>query len=240
MNETKFRGLCANFVIIFVLALAFSVSVVATIDQSTEQVNNAIYGGKTDGNEVALMFNVYENTQNALKIAETLDEYGFCATFFVGGTWVARNGDALLKLASSGFEIGNHGYMHRDHATLTLEQNLDEIRVCQRLIDATLSTLPNYKNCMLFAPPSGSLGNAMFQACEQSGYKVIMWTRDTIDWRDHDVSLIYERAIKNVKSGDLILMHPTDCTVEALPKILDYLKSRNLKADKVSNVITNL
>ena len=64
-----------------------------------------------------------------------------------------------------------------------------------------------------------------------------MWTRDTIDWRDKDADIIFERAIKDVKAGDLILMHPTDATVTALPRILSHLKSQNLKVDVVSKVI---
>ena len=48
---------------------------------------------------------------------------------------------------------------------------------------------------------------------------------------------VYERATKNLKAGDIILMHPTDATVTALPKILEYIKSQNLKADVVSKVI---
>lgn len=32
-------------------------------------------------------------------------------------------------------------------------------------------------------------------------------------------------------------MHPTDATVAALPRILEYIKSQNLVADTVSNVI---
>lgn len=77
----------------------------------------------------------------------------------------------------------------------------------------------------------------MFDACKQLEYKVIMWTRDTIDWRDHDADIIYQRAIRDIKAGDLILMHPTDQTVAALPRILDYIKSVKLSADVVSNVI---
>ena len=57
--------------------------------------------------------------------------------------------------------------------------NEDEILVTQKLIDSALSSLPDYQNCKLFAPPSGSIGNKMFEACKKLDYKVIMWTRDT-------------------------------------------------------------
>ena len=142
-----------------------------------------------------------------------------------------------MKLSSQGHEIGNHGYSHQDHAKLNVQRNIEEIRVTEKLIDSYLYALPDYTNSKLFAPPSGSMSNAMFDACKNLGYTVIMWTHDTIDWRDKNPDLIYERATKNLKSGDLILMHPTDATVKALPKILDYVRSQNLNADVVSNVI---
>ena len=239
MNETRFRTFCANFVILATLLLTFGIAFVATYPEQipSQTVNNAIYEGNQDSGSVSLMFNVYENTQNVKKIAALLDEYGFKTTFFVGGVWAAKNQDVLLHLGADGFEIGNHGYMHRDHAKLNLKQNEDEILVTQKIIDAALCALPDYQNCKLFAPPSGSIGGKMFDACNKLDYKVIMWTRDTIDWRDKDANVIYERAIKDVKAGDLILMHPTDATVTALPKILEYIKSQNLKVDVVSNVI---
>lgn len=239
MKESQFRTFFANFVIIAVLMLSFGLSFVLTYPKESDvkTVNNAVYEGNKNSASVALMFNVYENADNVLKIATVLENYGFNATFFVGGSWVAKNQDTLLRLASMGFEIGNHGYLHRDHAHLDCEQNKKEIRLTEKLIQSILCDLPSYESSRLFAPPSGSLGNAMFKACEELGFKVIMWTRDTIDWRDKDADLIYERAIKNLQGGDLILMHPTDCTVQALPKILDYIKSNGFSADTVSNVI---
>ena len=49
-----------------------------------------------------------------------------------------------------------------------------------------------------------------------------MWSKDTIDWRDKDTNLIYSRATKNLSNGDLVLMHPTKNTVDALPKIIKF------------------
>jgi predicted xylanase/chitin deacetylase len=222
-----------------ILLLVFGVSFVAAypVEEKIEQVNNAVYNGKTDCGKIALTFNVYERADNVAKIAEILDEYGFKSTFFVGGCWAAKNGDTLLRLASSSHEIGNHGYSHLDHAKLSRKRNEEEIRITEKVIDSSLSSLPDYANSKLFAPPSGSMSNAMFDACKELGYTVIMWTRDTIDWRDHNPDLIFERATKNLKAGDIILMHPTDATVAALPRILEYIKSQNLVADTVSNVI---
>ena len=239
-NKTKYNKITAlaNLIIVLVLMGTFSVAIIAVAPwQATTEPASAIFVGDEASGKVGLMFNVYENAEIALNIAKTLDEHGFHATFFVGGKWVERNGTAVLSLYNMGMELGNHGYLHRDHKELSYERNVDEILLTERLLDAHLKGFHEYKNSKLFAPPSGSYGKNMFSACEDLGYKVIMWTRDTIDWRDHDPDLIYERAVKNIKSGDLVLMHPTKETLSALPRILEYIKSQNLAVDIVSNVI---
>lgn len=89
----------------------------------------------------------------------------------------------------------------------------------------------------LFAPPSGAYSSVTLDASEDMGYKTIMWSKDTIDWRDHDTELICKRATDNIKGGDLILMHPTENTAEALPEIIGKIKAEGLEMLGVSDVL---
>ena len=231
-------ALISNLVIVTVLVVSFSVAYLAA--DKTREVNvasKAIYQGDETKGKVALMFNVYERTDNVEKIMAIFEEYGYLTTFFVGGCWVAKNADAVVKMHTAGFEVGNHGYLHRDHAKLNYDENVKEIRLTGRLVSTILKDFDDFDRLTLFAPPSGSIGEPMMKAAEDLGYKVIMWTRDTIDWRDQDADLIFTRATDNLKAGELILLHPTDATVQALPRILDYVKIVGLQADIVSNVI---
>ena len=86
----------------------------------------------------------------------------------------------------------------------------------------------------LFAPPSGAYSENTVDAAEQLGYKVIMWSKDTIDWRDRDQTLIYSRATKDVSGGDLVLMHPTAETSAALPSVLREYAEQGLEQVPVS------
>ena len=243
MSERRFRLVISNIIICTVLAVVLT-SAIVMLNPDTPvsvEVNSAIYEGNPESGRVALMFNVYEGTEHVEKIAALFSERGWNTTFFVGGKWAERNGDTLLRLAADGFELGNHGYLHRDHATLGMQANRDEILLTERLMKATLKGLdPAAIDAAvppLFAPPSGSMGDNMFRVCEALGYKVVMWTRDTIDWRDHDAKLIATRALDGIKAGDLILMHPTEKTVEALPEILDKIAAAGLVADTVTATI---
>ena len=74
-------------------------------------------------------------------------------------------------------------------------------------------------------------------AAESLGLKTVMWSRDTIDWRDKDVSLVVKRATENAAGGDLVLMHPKEHTLRALPQVLGYYEKAGLKAVTVSENI---
>lgn len=243
MKERRFRIITANVIISATLALVLAAALFSVIPDGNADVpaGKAVYSGDPDGGKVSLMVNVYEGTEFVEQIAALLAERGWSTTFFVGGKWAEKNGDTLLKLAADGFELGNHGYLHRDHATLSADNNRAEILITERLLAATLSGLGEEAAAAamprLFAPPAGSMGSAMFEACDELGYTVVMWTRDTIDWRDHDAALITQRAVKDLAGGDLILMHPTAATVEALPAILDAIAAAGLAVAPVSETI---
>ena len=232
MSKRHLSTIFTNFAIILVLGILFVSTIYGTTEVAAVKTNDAVYSGNKDSDKLSLMINVYWGTEYIEKIMDVFDEYGFKTTFFVGGKWVEQNGELLKKMYDRGFEIANHGYLHRDASSINEEQNRQEIIITEKLIKSIIG----YET-KLFAPPSGDLSDAMFKVAKAEGYKVIMWTRDTIDWRDKNADLVYERAIKDAKSGDLVLMHPTAHTLEALPKILNALKEKNLKVDIVSNVI---
>ncbi len=200
---------------------------------ATDRFESEIYRvGNEDSQGVSLMFNVYWGTEEVYKILEILNEYQARATFFIGGCWADDNVECLRTIYAQGHEIGNHGYFHKDHDSLNLLQNQKEIAECNRFIELAIGETPK-----LFAPPSGAYNSDTLVAVKALNMKTILWSRDTIDWRDKDVSLIYTRATKDIKSGDLILMHPMKETAMALEDILKYYKNNHLKVITVSENI---
>ncbi len=191
-----------------------------------------IYNGSRERAEVSLMFNVYEGSDVVLGILDVLDKYDAKSTFFVGGCWADDNGEILVKILEKGHEIGNHGYFHLDHKKLDVSRNEEEILTCHKMVKSLSGV-----DMVLFAPPSGSFSTNTLTVCEKLGYKTIMWTKDTIDWRDKDENLVFKRATQNVENGDLILMHPKTHTLKSLDKILQKYKELGIKAVTVSQCI---
>ena len=235
MNKKGFfQSVIANVVLIavfFVVALVGFLPESATPIWSTKNIK-AYYNGNQSKRCVSIMFNVYENTQVVNAIIDVLNERGIKATFFVGGCWADDNAQTLVRLVNDGHEIANHGYFHKDHKKLNYQQNAEEIRLTASIVKA----LCGYET-KLFAPPSGSYSQTTLQVAEDLGYKTIMWSKDTIDWRDSDQKKLIERATKNATGGDLVLMHPKEHTLKALPKILDYYYSIGLNVVTVSENI---
>lgn len=201
------------------LCLAPAEKEISTHGEGTEIYRSA----GENGAGVSLMFNVYWGTDEVYRILETLEEYGGKATFFIGGSWADDNVDCLQAIYDAGHEIGNHGYFHKDHAKLDLVQNQKEISDCNRFIELAIGVKPT-----LFAPPSGAYGDYTLTASNALGMKTILWSKDTIDWRDKNAAVIYSRATKNVKAGDFILVHPMKETADALEDILKYYETNSL------------
>ncbi|NCA92044.1 polysaccharide deacetylase [bacterium] len=229
-KNSVFVHIVTNIVII---AILFGLYIACVPPYGAAVANAPIYRGDTESNKVAIMVNVYQGSNYVEEILLILEKYQVTCTFFVGGCWAEKNMD-LLREMSKIAEIGNHGYLHLDHAKLSYNQNLEEIVLCDKLITQVTGVKSN-----LFAPPSGSIGDNMLKVCESLDYRVIMWSKDTIDWRDKDSSLVYKRATKDAQSGDMILMHPTEHTVKALPEVIQYYQKNNLTPVTVSEIIDN-
>lgn len=233
-NEKKFvHGTCNVLLGIAVLCI-FALTIFVPILPQTAQTFAPIYNGDRESGKVSLMINVYWGTEYLDDMLKTLGEEGVKTTFFVGGCWVAKNGEKLEKIYNLGHEIGNHGYNHKDHKKLSQEAQRREIETTHKLVKSIIGTEMN-----LFAPPSGSYNKTTLSVASELGYKTIMWSRDTIDWRDKDSSLVLSRATKDIKAGDLILMHPTEHTSKALRDIIKTLKSKGLTVATVSEVLGN-
>lgn len=221
-----------NSIIVSILIVLIAVAIPFSTQVKTSANPNVIYNGDTSQNKVCFMINVYWGTEYINDMLDVFDLYNVKTTFFVGGSWFAKNVEMAKEIYTRGHEIGNHGYNHKDHDKINAQQNYDEIHKTHLLVSANLGIEMN-----LFAPPSGAFNDTTINTATDLGYKMIMWTHDTIDWRDKNTDLIIKRATKNLSNGDLILMHPTKNTLEALSYILAYAENNGFIPTTVSDTL---
>ncbi len=222
----------ANVVIISMFAMLIGISISNVQAISTMADSRVIYSGDTSKNNVCFMVNVYEGNEYVLNMLDILDAYNVKTTFFVGGCWAVNNLDIVKEIYARGHEIGNHGFYHKDQDSLDFNQNVQEIETCHKVLSENLGIEMN-----LFAPPSGAYNLATVDAAVSLGYSTIMWTHDTIDWRDQDADLIFKRATRSLDNGNLVLMHPTKATVDAFANILSHAINNGFNVTTVSNCL---
>lgn len=230
-KEKLLRYVVSNFVIVLVVGGIFVTTLLFIPSSDVSAADDAIRkGSSTDS--VSLMINVYWGTEYIQPMLDTMRGSGVKATFFVGGSWAEDNEEVLKSIYIEGHEIGSHGYLHKSHSKLSRAGNYSEIDVTHKLVKGILGIDMN-----LFAPPSGDYSAVTVEVAKELGYKTILWTEDTIDWRDQDKDKIYKRATEDIKGGNLILMHPTAKTAEALPDIISKIKSEGYSLRTVSEVL---
>jgi probable sporulation protein (polysaccharide deacetylase family) len=203
---------------------------------SLEQLGaHPIYRGNPKKPAISFMVNVAWGNEHLEKILQTLDQYGVKTTFFLDGSWVTKYPELAKKIAERGHEIGNHAYSHPDMSKLGADRIRQEIGKTQAVIEKTLGIKPT-----LFAPPSGAFNQQVVKiAHDEFHMKTILWTADTVDWRNPPVADMVKRVRANMGNGVLVLMHPTVPSSRGLAQLLESAKKQGLQATTVSEVISS-
>lgn len=231
----------SSFVGIFFLLL---VGIVAErwIIASDVPISRPIEQIKTDQLVMALTINVDWGEEYIPEMLDVLDQGKARATFFVTGRWAKKNPELLKIISDRGHQIENHGYSHPHPDQLSIKANQEEIKKTESIIERIIG-----KKTHLYAPPYGEKGASGLRAADALGYQTILWTLDTVDWRANSTAEIIAKRIVNPsiqfgvmpdKSGAIVLMHPKENTVRALPVILDQLARDGFTFQTLDGLIT--
>ena len=67
---------------------------------------------------------------------------------------------------------------------------------------------------------------------------MILWSADTIDWREGSTAdVIHQRIMEKESDGAIVLMHPKEETVKALPGLIDAIRQKGIEPVKLSDMI---
>lgn len=201
--------------------------------KETFNYDDVYYKGTIDEKIIAFTCNVDWGNEYIPEMLNIFKENNIKITFFVTGRWAEKNPELLKMIYDDGHEIGNHGYLHRDYNKLNYNDNREEIYKADIIITEILGVKPKY-----FAPPSGAYNSDTVKAAKDLGYKVIMWSIDTIDWRkDSTKDKIISRVLNKHHNSAIVLMHPKEETIKALPVIIQDLKGKGYKIGCISDII---
>ncbi|HDP70106.1 MAG TPA: polysaccharide deacetylase family protein [Actinobacteria bacterium] len=194
---------------------------------------------------VCLTFDDGPSLKHTPQVLDILKKKGVKGTFFVTGIYVDKYPEIAKRIVEEGHDIGNHTYNHRGMAS-GKRTILSELAKTDEAIRRATGA-----RTRLFRPPRGFLGGAARKLLLNEGYKVILWTLSTLDWRRVKPKTILRRVKLFVHNGAIILFHDNGSlfgcktskrtgTVKALPQVIDFLKSEGYKMITVSDMLRSL
>lgn len=196
------------------------------------RMKEPIYQGNTGKKVIAITVNVDWGEEY---IPAMLDEFAkneAKATFFVTGVWAEKNPDILKKINEAGHSIQNHGYKHLHFNSLSEQEAIKQIKKAEDVIYKNIGKRSNF-----FASPYGEQNRQLMKAVSNINYDLIMWSIDTIDWQRPSPGTITKRVINKLHNDAIILMHPTEPTVKALPEMLSTIKKEGYQMVTIDKVL---
>jgi peptidoglycan/xylan/chitin deacetylase (PgdA/CDA1 family) len=244
---TSLRSFCAAAAGVAVLAGAATAAAWGTLDDVRYKVKpqdgnlwadryarGAILTGKIRERKLMFTFDDGPYWPTTTRLLDILDGRHIKTAFFVSGFRLAgRDHDAvqnrrtLREAYRRGHLIGNHAYLHQrltDFAPEDLRYQIDEPA---RLIREVTGEAPR-----LFRPPFAVTGPVVLGMLAERGYTPVLWCIDPVDWLRETPEEVYEATVRAIEErrgeGGIVLLHDTHAaTVQAFPRILEWLDAKN-------------
>ncbi|WP_136604751.1 polysaccharide deacetylase family protein [Paenibacillus dokdonensis] len=192
-----------------------------------------IYRGNPNKPMVGLMINVAWGNEFIVPMLDILDEEKVKATFFFDGSWLKKNPELAKEIQKRGHELENHAYTHPNMSQLSEYRASMEISKTQKLLKESLGVENTW-----FAPPSGDFNQQTVKIAAGLGLKTVLWTLDTVDWRNPSPESVVNKISNKVQAGTLILMHPTASSSKSLQGMIRVIKKRGLVPGTVSQTLS--
>lgn len=179
--------------------------------------------------KVALTFDDVPDPRYTPYVLDVLKRKGVHATFFVVGTRAGKHPNLVRRIHREGHAVGNHSYSHPDFSRTPLAKAQEQIRRTEDRLQWLLGFRPR-----LFRPPYGEILPNQLEWAKTAGYTVVNWDVDSSDWRQLKSGEVFRNVTTAVRPGSVILMHAgggegqnLSGTVEALPRIIDWLRKHD-------------
>ncbi|SCW67006.1 Peptidoglycan/xylan/chitin deacetylase, PgdA/CDA1 family [Paenibacillus tianmuensis] len=187
--------------------------------------------GSAASGQVALTFDDAPDTTFTPQVLDVLKKYQVRATFFLVGAQAEKHPEMVKRIVREGHVIGNHSYSHKLFTKLSDDLFQSQVLQTQQALKRLIGYSPH-----LLRPPYGEISESQLLWASEHGYRIVNWNVDSLDWKQLGQEKVISNILTNVKPGSIILQHSgggpgqdLNGTVQALPTVIQTLKSRNLK-----------
>lgn len=172
---------------------------------------------------VALSFDDGPSGKYTRRLMAGLEDRNVKATFFLCGYRMAQYPELTEQIFLAGHEIGLHGYSHKPMDTMCRRDITQEI-------EKSMAMLPEDCKVAFLRSPGGVCGQCVQAVASDKGLAILCWSVDPRDWAKNDAAAIKNEVIRNVRDGDVILLHDmSDSSVDAALEIIDELRSQGFR-----------
>jgi len=235
INSKPIKILLSLVVVITILATVIFCTSSQTVFFGYASRKVPIYAVSTDTKKICLTFDAAYGCEETKEIIRICKEKNITATFFLVGFWVEKYPDMVKLINEAGFEIGTHSNTHPFMTKLTEEQMRKELTESMNKI-----TNITGKKVTLFRPPYGDYNDVVINVADSLGLKTIQWSVDSLDWKGLTTSQMLARINPDIAGGGIILFHNnSDHIVDALPTIIDTLKTQGYEMVRISELVYN-
>jgi len=152
--------------------------------------------------QIALTYDDGPNDPHTLKLLDVLSKHGVRATFFMIGRYVRQRPDIAREVARAGHVIGNHTFTHPLLIFESAAQTRTQLLECRSALQETIGEHSN-----LFRPPFGGRRPATLRIARSLGLETVMWNVTGYDWNAPPASEIEKKVTRQIRGGDVILLH---------------------------------
>ncbi len=133
---------------------------------------------------------------------EVLERHNVKATFFLIGQFVEQKPALARAIAESGHAIGNHTWSHPNLIFCSQAEVRRQLERARQAIFGATGV-----QATLFRPPFGARRPATLRTARRLGLEPIMWNVTCYDWKARSVEEIVAHAERQIRGGDVILLH---------------------------------
>lgn len=203
---------------------------------ASAKTETAFSHGDRNEKKIALTFDDGPHPRYTPQILALLERYNIKATFFMIGSNVSLYPETAKAVHRAGHEIGCHTYSHPHMLKITACELQEEIRRSEAQFAQCEIPKPR-----LFRPPEGYRTEEQIAAVKAAGYRMIIWSVDTHDWKSISPKKIENYVLHHVQGGDIILFHDyisgQNTTIAALEQLIPQLLKDGYSFVTVSELI---
>ncbi|MFJ8474241.1 polysaccharide deacetylase family protein [Kitasatospora sp. NPDC094011] len=185
-----------------------------------------VHGSRT-GKLVALTCHGSGDPKLATALLEAAEQRGVKLTVMAVGSWLDQQPQMVRRILDAGHELGNHTQNHLDISAMSPDQARAEIAQCAERLQRLTGSIGRW-----FRPSAAQYATSMVrEQAKAVGYEhVLSFDVDPRDYNDPSAAELQRRVLNAVRGGSVVALHMShQCTIDALPAILDGLAKAGLK-----------